>query len=511
MIDKLRRLKERASRMFAEGKLQEALGLYLCIVEEDPRELGCRVKVGDIYSRLNQPEEARNHYEEVARIYAEDGFLLKAIAVCKLILLIDPEHTSTLAMLADLYARKKGGHPQVPALPIVKSRVSEAESPEDSPVSDEEIGNASTPSDERIVLDAWPASQPVQIRTFENGQLVPIIDEAPPSSTARLSLDIDIADVDEDAEVVELFQIIAIEDSMDIDYEELDYEDFEPEVEELSSPPLIPLFSELPKKAFVEMLVRMPLLKLRRGQEVIREGASDDAFYVIATGLVSVSRRGQGNKPMRLAHLGEGAFFGEMALLQDGVRTATVTVEEDAQIFEVSRELIEDVIAQYPTVATAVRNFYRQRLLATAMATHPLFMNFPPEERRELMDQFKSRSFASGETILEEGKKGSGLYLLLHGKVEVTKSVGEERMTLAELQAGDLFGEISLITNMPVTATITAMEEVFVLRLSKRRFDELILGHEASLEMVGRLRDSREAETQMLVARQLDAHGAVMI
>lgn len=544
-------MKDRASRLYAEGKLRDALEMYRRVLEEDPGQLSCQTKVGDIHRRLGASGEAVAAYEGVARRYAEDGLLLKAIAVCKLILTLDPDHTSTQAMLADLYVRRRAGTTaEVPALPVSRAGA--------IPPSAEVSARAAWPApssgpsevaipEMRNILSAWPTSQPVLLDAAEEGDgsgRAPLAgspglwpdpcgaDSAGPGLELRSTDDgVETADLaaarDPELEV-EASAAVPVEDTVElIDIAEafpVEEETFAGRVdlsavgdEEADADPgraptpLIPLFSELPKKAFVEILVRMKMLVARRGEVIIREGEDGDAFYVVASGIVSVSRKDEHGREVRLAHLGEGAFFGEMALLQDGIRTATVRVEEDAQIFEISRELLEEVITQYPTVATAVRNFYRQRLLATAFATHPLFAPFEKSERRALMEQFKSRSFAPGEVILEEGKKGNGLYLLLHGRVEVSKKVDGHRRVLAELSSGDLFGEMSLLTGQPTNGTVTALEDAFVLRLSKKRFDELILSNGAVLDLIAHLSEARAEHNDALLGQQLDARGAVLV
>lgn len=549
MADKLRSLKDRASRFYAEGKLRDALDLYEEVISEEPRELACQIKVGDLRRRLGDKNGAVEAYAEVARRYADDGLLLKAIAVCKLILVADPDHTATQAMLADLYSRRRAGTAEVPSLPVTDATPDPATT-----------GGVAWPSGVRMldldaslepesltpaVMSSWPMSQPVLL---PRGQIVPIITGTPenrPKSIEESTLDIEITeamreavaparlpegdeqiDIDPTLETtLELVDVIEasspsrpaeIEETFAEPIEvgaEVGTDEPEPALAAKAEIPLIPMFSELPKKAFVEILVRMKMHVLRRGETVIREGDEGDSFFALASGLVSVSRIGEDGIPVRLAHLGDGAFFGEMAMLQDGLRTATVKVEEDAQIFEISRELLEEVISTYPTVATAVRNFYRQRLLATAMATHALFAPFPQDERRALMEQFKSRSFTPGEVILEEGKKGNGLYLLLHGRVQVTRQGDEdaEAVVLAELSSGDLFGEMSLLTNQPTNATVTALEDAFVLRLSKKRFDELVLTNGTILSLVGELSERRAEANEKVMANQLGTNGAVLV
>jgi CRP-like cAMP-binding protein len=256
----------------------------------------------------------------------------------------------------------------------------------------------------------------------------------------------------------------------------------------------------------------MEMKELSPGEYVIKEGDIGDSFFVLATGKVRVSRRAEGGSEVILAYLTDGAFFGEMALLQGGPRTASVIVEEDSQLFEIKKELLDQVVARYPSVAAILKNFYKQRLLSTAMATHPLFRPFSNAERRQLMEMFKSRAFEAGSVLLEEGKKGTGLYLALYGSLEVSKDQDGNKLVLAELGPGDLFGEMSLLTGKPTVATVRAMTECYVLRLSKKKFDEVIMTHPQVLELVSVVSDERSAINQTLLSAQDEvAAGTILV
>src|SRR5690606_26386423 len=101
-------LKEHASRLTAKGKYAEALAEYQKAGKVDPRDLTLRQKMAETYSRLGKKEQAIHEYQTVAGSYAADGLLLKAIAICKVILAPDPTHRETQETLADLYTQKRG-------------------------------------------------------------------------------------------------------------------------------------------------------------------------------------------------------------------------------------------------------------------------------------------------------------------------------------------------------------------------------------------------------------------
>ena len=493
MLDKLRRLKERASVLCADGKLRDALKLYQRVVQEDSRELACLIEIGDLHKQLGEQEAAVEAYEVVAHAYAEDGLLLKAIAVCKRILELDEEHTVTQAMLAELYARRRTV--PVPPLPLVFDSSKESD--------------LSMPNGQDS-LSAWLAEGELDevpydernagLWTIRDGEVL-----VKPSVIDRVESITDV--VAEDKE-----RLAARQAWVHCQDDESEYDEYDESVD-FEQLPLIPLFSELPKKAFIELLVRMKMHQVRRGMSIINQGDAGDSFYILASGLVSVWNESEGSKPILLTHLSSGAFFGEMALLGDGVRTASVKAEEDSQVFEISRDLLDQIIENYPTVATAVRNFYRQRLLATMMSTHALFSPLEPTERALLSEQFRSRSFAEGEVIIEEGKRGNALYLILHGRVQVSRVEDEEVENpkyLAELSSGDLFGEMSLLTGESTNATITALEDTFMLRLPKKRFDELVMTQSHVLPLLERL-SAQRSEINDVHCGQLKMRGAVVV
>src|SRR5262249_11927639 len=76
----------------------------------------------------------------------------------------------------------------------------------------------------------------------------------------------------------------------------------------------IPLFSDLPPEALVDLLNQMVVRREAQGAVVIREGDPGDTLYVVAVGSVRVHKKRADGSEIEVARLGPGAFFGEMAL-----------------------------------------------------------------------------------------------------------------------------------------------------------------------------------------------------
>ncbi|MEM6861767.1 MAG: cyclic nucleotide-binding domain-containing protein [Myxococcota bacterium] len=504
MAEDLRRLKDRASAALADGRLREARAAYEQVIQRDPRDLGCRMKMGDIERRSGQIEKAIQTYADVARRFAQDGHLLKAIAASKVILSMDPSHTETQGRLAELYARRQQGAQSVAA------RLGGGPAPgaQDmgGPPRRGAIPQQQTWAGKIEVEDAPPPGPPVrggipQQATWA-GQVQAPATSSGSAPVARIRPRAPIAPASTAAGAPPVAPVSTgdVPRSRPARTEDPSF-----------GLPQIPLFSELPRAAFVDLLVHIKTREARSGQVIIREGDPGDAFFVVSSGRVLVSRRNDQGRPVLLARLREGAFFGEMAMLQRTRRTATVTAEVESQVFEISRPVLDRIVREHPSVERVLENFQRQRLLATIMASHELFRPFSPADRRSLMEKFKARSFAKNTVLLREGDPPSGLYILLYGHMAVTTQQGSQKVRLATLGPGDMFGEMSLIANEPTSASVTAEEEVLVIRLSRARFQEVMMTHPHVLEVVAGISERRMEENEDRLGLGLTPQAAILV
>ena len=268
----------------------------------------------------------------------------------------------------------------------------------------------------------------------------------------------------------------------------------------------VPLFDDLSQDAFVELVNKLDYHRHVPGQLIIREGDPGRSFYVIVEGKVRIFKVGPDGKEITLAHLGEGAFFGEMALLSGAPRTANVIAEEDTEILEVTDVVLRDLAAKYPQVISSLKNFYRQRLLNNVMAISPLFKDFDPAERKSIVEKFKMKQAAASEVLILEGKNSDGLYVVLHGAVQVATKKDKAPIELARLKEGDIFGEMSLLTRKPATATVTSTGNSILLRLPRENFQELVLTHPQILELVSDLSEKRKSATEAILHGQGEGH-----
>jgi CRP-like cAMP-binding protein len=276
---------------------------------------------------------------------------------------------------------------------------------------------------------------------------------------------------------------------------------------EASIPLPMPLFCELDRDAFQEVVRRMHCGRVVRGTVLLREGAPGDSLLIVASGHVRVSKDGQD-----LAKLGPGMVIGEIALITGAPRSATVTAHEDVEYLELDRGDIEALTKQKPQIAEELLEFCRKRLIGNLLNTSPLFKHFDEMTRYTLLDRFARRSYAPGQAIIKEGDVSEGLFVIAAGEVNVTAGAGEAAVRVATLKPGDVFGEASSLAGKPAGATVTAHNRVGTLMLPRAELEKLVASNPKVRAYLSSLAEDRmHATTAAMTATEIvDANDLVV-
>src|SRR5262245_39121612 len=103
----VRQVKQQASQAFEQRNWKTAAPLYDELAKLTPEDPSALRRAGEVYRKLGRTDQAVARFAREAALYGRQGFLIKAIAVCKLILELDREHTATQQLLASLYAAQR--------------------------------------------------------------------------------------------------------------------------------------------------------------------------------------------------------------------------------------------------------------------------------------------------------------------------------------------------------------------------------------------------------------------
>ncbi len=422
-----------------------------------------------------------DHWVAAANEYAKSGQLLKAIAACKAVLHLDPTHTATQQMLVDLYAKKEIEHP--PLTPL-------APEPERDPA----FHDAPT-------LPRGAPLEAVSLHAVLGGRrtppMVPKLDAA--SEIYEISVD-ELEMIGTDPGATPLFDDwqpipLSVEPSINrLDPKKVEQmvARAEEELAKSSAMPKIPLFSMLNPARLLKLIQRVEVREVPPGQAIIREEERSDSLYVIVKGEVRVIV--EKPHPRSIATLTDGAFFGELGLLTNFARSATVMAEKPTTIIQISREVISDVIADSPDLLKMLVRFFRDRLLARLTATSKLFVGLSPEDLAGVTKRFKFLEVPPDTTLIEAGARVTGLFFLLCGEA----AVKQDGARVASLAPGDIFGEMSLLAAGTASASVVSTTKCWTMHLPREEFHETIVTYPQILEYVSELADQRRAKNEQL-------------
>lgn len=140
-------------------------------------------------------------------------------------------------------------------------------------------------------------------------------------------------------------------------------------------------------------------------------------------------------------------------------------------------------------------------IINQAIRKSPLFEHLDARWKNRLIQASVVRNFDAGETVIEEGKGVDALFIVLSGKIRVWSRVGERVVELQTLESGAYFGEVSLLSGKPATASVEAGDEKVGL---------LALGRDILVELVADNTDIRRMLEDSTLARAKDTIGKVL-
>lgn len=127
-----------------------------------------------------------------------------------------------------------------------------------------------------------------------------------------------------------------------------------------------PLFKGVSPHVTVELIKNLHVKRADKGVKIIKEGEKGDTFYIIHTGSVIVKKKGGLFFSKTMAHLINDDCFGEMALITDQPRSATITTLEYSEFFTLSRDAFKNIIMKDPTLRKNIEELAAKRQVELA-------------------------------------------------------------------------------------------------------------------------------------------------
>lgn len=245
-----------------------------------------------------------------------------------------------------------------------------------------------------------------------------------------------------------------------------------------------PLFGSLDVTTMHRLVSQVDVVRLDAGETLFREGDHADTLYVVVDG--AVVPIAEGPPRTRMAVLEKGAFFGEIGLVTNQPRTATIEALVDTRLLGIGRKVMWSLIRERSDVSKILLGFLRERLVDRTMRTHPFFAPFASADLEALGGQFRFLEIQDEAPVVEQGLPSDGLFVLLAGDMDVVDEEADK--DIDHLLPGDVFGGVPLIRGEPAAASVFAVGKCWVLVLEAARLRRILAGRpRLEDELVARL------------------------
>ena len=206
----------------------------------------------------------------------------------------------------------------------------------------------------------------------------------------------------------------------------------------------------------------------KSGEVVIKQGEAGAVLYVVEEGQLACHKLFDGSsEPKFLKNFEPGDLFGELALLYNAPRAATVTAKSDVVLWELDRDTFNHIVKDS---AQRKREKYED-FLSSVKILHSV----DSYERAKMADTIKEQDFNKGQRVIAQGDEGNDFYLILSGEAYASKVMaGGKEQEVMQYKAGDYFGELALLKNEPRAASVFAKTQLKVATIDRDSFKRLL-------------------------------------
>eukprot|EP00927_Polykrikos_kofoidii_P086615 TRINITY_DN975_c0_g2_i1.p1 TRINITY_DN975_c0_g2~~TRINITY_DN975_c0_g2_i1.p1 ORF type:complete len:404 (+),score=112.64 TRINITY_DN975_c0_g2_i1:64-1275(+) len=223
------------------------------------------------------------------------------------------------------------------------------------------------------------------------------------------------------------------------------------------------MFSELEQKDMDVILMAMKEVTIPAGSQIITEGDDGDFLFVIESGSLDCFKSGKLVKTCN-----PGDVFGELALLYNTKRAASVVAKNQCVCWQLDRETVNFIVKD---AAVQRRNKYD-----TFLKSVMLIASLGAYERSQIADALKQETCAKNDFVVRQGEAGDKFYIVEEGTLYASKHIaGEGEKRVMDYKAGDYFGELALLKDQPRAASIIVSSDTAkILSMSRAAFSKML-------------------------------------
>lgn len=222
------------------------------------------------------------------------------------------------------------------------------------------------------------------------------------------------------------------------------------------------LFHNLDDEQLDEVVLSMFEKTASVGEAVVTQGDDGDYFYVVESGTFDIFVTPYGEEPANVGNIGTGGSFGELALMYNAPRAATVECTSDAVLWAMDRMTFRRILMDTTSK--------KRKMYESFLSSIEILSCIEPYERVKIADGLDSLHAGDGEDIIKQGEVGDKFYLVEKGNLVVIV----DDMEVSKLKKGDYFGELALLFSQPRKATVRTVGDVTVAYLGVEAFNRML-------------------------------------
>lgn len=230
------------------------------------------------------------------------------------------------------------------------------------------------------------------------------------------------------------------------------------------------LFSNIEDRDMETIVGAMEIRTAQAGEQIIKQKDDGNELFVVGSGQLKCTKRFDDASDVEtfLKNYETGDYFGELALLYNAPRQASIWATTDVTLYVLDRECFNHIVKD-----AAIKN---REKFEKFLSEVELLSSLSEYERSKIGDCLKVMLFEAGQRIIREGEKGNTFYLIMEGEAEALKvnpATGKEEAVM-QYHEKMYFGELALLKDTPRAASVVAKSRVKVASIDRNSFKRLL-------------------------------------
>ncbi|MFU8803070.1 MAG: cyclic nucleotide-binding domain-containing protein [Bradymonadaceae bacterium] len=260
--------------------------------------------------------------------------------------------------------------------------------------------------------------------------------------------------------------------------------------------PPLPLLSLLPAEALRRILDYLEYELFAEPEPVLMAGETEPDLIWTASSDLLVE-----NEDKETFRLPAGALLGLNAFGQSATPPAqTVMCRKGSELLRLSAESIEILSEEFSDFPNRLATLRRHALTEGLLCRHPAFAGLDDEDRVDVANHFTGLRVPKGEFLIFQDAPSPGIFIILDGNVDIIRKDDTWEITIAALSAGDVFGEVGLVSDKPAIASVTTTTPGHLLFMSRRNFEAVVQKHPVIARYAVQLAGERIADVEQTLS-----------